>query len=235
MTDSSKMDAVLTYQLKFDEKTEFVYEFVNEKSLQLRQPVNAPQEDWMKLSHCQCENCPLTEETHPECPVARNIYVLLKDWSQIISHDKVGLTVTSEQRTVIAQTTAQKALSSLLGLIMATSDCPHTRFFRPMANFHLPLSSASETNFRVLSSFFLMQYFQSMDVDDFSFDLQKLNEIYENMHIVNVHIKNRLESAVIEDAALNAVVILDMFAISMPYYIEDELQKLRLLFSGDKK
>jgi len=229
----NKTEAVLSYHLKFDEGESFQYDFVNSESLHLQLPKDLPSEEWMKLDNFQCENCPLKPETHPECPVARNIYVLLKDWGKIISYDKVDLLVVTPQRNVSAHTTAQKALSSLLGLIMATSDCPHTQFFRPMANFHLPLSSSEETSYRALSSFFLMQFFQSRNEKDFSFDLEKFKDIYENMHTVNVHIKQRLESAVIEDAALNAVVILDLFAVSMPYYMDEELEKLRKLFGRD--
>ncbi|MDH5259335.1 MAG: hypothetical protein OEX07_15075 [Gammaproteobacteria bacterium] len=231
MTKTNENKIALKYQLKFDDGNCFEYEFIDEDKLTLKQAENPPLENWMKLSHHQCENCPLTEKSHPICPVANNLYGLLKDWEKVISYDKVDLIVTSRQRTISANTTAQKALSSLLGLIMATSDCPHTHFFRAMAKFHLPLASNEETSFRAISTFFMMQYFQASEEKSVNLNLENLRKIYDNMHTVNVHMKQRLENAVIEDAALNAVVILDLFAISMPYYLEDELEKLRDLFA----
>jgi len=230
MTDEIEQATTLNYKLKFNDGNTIEYDFVGDDILKLKLTSDIPDNAWIKLGHHQCENCPLTKDTHPNCPVAENLHVLLKDWGEIISYDDVELLVTSRQRNITAKTTAQKALSSLLGLIMATSDCPHTRFFRAMAKFHLPLSSNEETSFRALSTFFMMQYFQSHDSDCVNFNLDGLKTIYENMHTVNVHMKQRLEDAVIEDAALNAVVILDLFAISMPYYLEDELEKLKVLF-----
>ncbi|MDH3325317.1 MAG: hypothetical protein OEM38_01210 [Gammaproteobacteria bacterium] len=232
MKETAKSNTALQYQLKFSDGNTIEYEFIDEGMLKLKQPENLPIESWMKLSYHQCENCPLSEDTHPACPVAQNLSVLIKDWSQIISHDNVDLLVSSPQRNVTASTTAQQSLSSLLGLVMATSDCPHTQFFRPMAKFHLPLASSEETSFRAFSSFFLKTYFESPDPSNLKINLEELKAVYENMHTVNIHMKQRLESAVEEDAALNAVVRLDLFALNMPYFMDKELEKLRPLFTS---
>ena len=226
----AKEGTVLEYHLKFTDGKSIQYDFIGEELLKLKLPENPNNEEWMKLGFHQCENCPLNTNTHFNCPVAQNLSVMLNDWSQVVSYDEVELLVISKQRSTSAKTTAQKALSSILGLIMATSDCPHTRFFRAMAKFHLPLSSNEETSFRALSTYFMMQFFESEQTENMDFSLDGLKSIYENMHTVNIHMKQRLENAVIEDAALNAVVILDLFAISLPYYLDDELEKLRPLF-----
>ena len=44
----------------------------------------------------------------------------------LVSIDTVGVTVTQSERTIYAETTAQQAMSSVLGLIMATAGCPWT-------------------------------------------------------------------------------------------------------------
>ncbi len=61
------------------------------------------------------------------------------------------------QRRYQQDTSLPRALSSLFGLICALSDCPHTRFLRPMAHFHLPLSSDTETLVRTASLYSLQR------------------------------------------------------------------------------
>ena len=53
------------------------------------------------------------------------------------------------------ETSAQQAMSSVLGLIMATSGCPWTDRLRPMARFHLPFASEAETLYRSVGMFLL--------------------------------------------------------------------------------
>lgn len=57
----------------------------------------------------------------------------------------------------------QIGLYSLLGLVMATSGCPHLDFLRPLALHPLPFSSIHETVFRVSSSYLTEQYFREND------------------------------------------------------------------------
>jgi len=230
-TNSSK--SVLTYHLTLSDNRTLEYHFnQSEEGIRLVEADNLVPENWMALEHHQCSNCTLNKKEQPLCPIATNLSVLLKDWHDSISYDEVELNVVSKLRTTSATTTAQKALSSLLGLIMATSDCPRTQFFRPMAQFHLPLASSEETSFRAISTHLITQFFRKLDGQkNIEFDLQGLLDIYNNMHTVNVFLKKRLESAVEKDAALNAVVILDLFAITLPTYLDDELEKLKPLFS----
>ena len=75
--------------------------------------------------------------------------------------DQVRVTVESEERAVIATLSAQQALASLMGLIIASSGCPRTAVFRPMARFHLPFSSESETAYRVASMYLVAQHFKA--------------------------------------------------------------------------
>lgn len=226
-------EAALTYQFIFDDEAMFEYRFVSgDNGLKLDIAEDQPPENWMILEHMQCENCPLKQSTHRHCPVARNLSILVNDCQKVISFDNVALKVITKNRTTSANTTAQRAVSSLLGLIMATSDCPHTQFFRPMAQFHLPLSSPEETSFRAISTYLVTQFFRQREGLEASFNLDGLVEIYSNMHTVNISMKNRIESAVEKDAAMNAVILLDILAITFPNYLDDELEKLKPLFSN---
>ncbi len=232
MDTNSSESTGLTYRIQVDERNSFHYEFGQEAehlSYKLPQLTDTP--EWTKLENEQCSKCTLNKTEFPACPIARSLSSLLKDWNEMVSFTPVKLVVTTPQRTIHADTTAQKALSSLIGLIMATSDCPYTQFFRPMAQFHLPLASSEETSFRAISTYLLMQYFRHQAGEKVDFDLTGLAKIYENMHELNVQIKKRLDDAVEQDAALNAVTILDIFTITTTNFLEDELQNLKSLFS----
>ena len=84
---------------------------------------------------------------------------VIDGFADLVSYDKVRVTVESEERSVVATLSAQQALASLMGLIMASSGCPRTAVFRPMARFHLPFSSESETAYRVAAMYLLAQHF----------------------------------------------------------------------------
>ena len=137
----------------------------------------------------------------------------------------------TEQRHISQQTTAQLGLSSLIGLVIATSGCPHTVFFKPMARFHLSLANREETAYRVTSMYLLAQYFMKKEGKQADFSLQGLKQIYENVQQVNRAIAERLRAASEADSVLNAIVILDTYAQTIPCMIEDSLDIIRDLFS----
>ena len=87
---------------------------------------------WTDLKFNQCANCPLNAAEHPQCPAALQMASAIEPLKALVSFDTVGVTVTQAERTIYAETTAQQAMSSVLGLIMATAGCPWTDRFRPM-------------------------------------------------------------------------------------------------------
>ena len=186
--------------------------------------------DWAALTFHQCSNCPLNSLVSPYCPVALRIIKLMEGSSGLESYEKVRLEVVTPERTVSKDTTAQGGISSLLGLIVATSGCPHTGFFKPMARFHLPFSSEAETIYRASSMYLLAQYFIRKQGGEADFELEGLVEIYRNLQMVNTALAARLRAASEKDAAVNAVVLLDSFAKILPYTIADSLDEIRHLF-----
>jgi len=191
-------------------------------------PQTLPQ--WTELGQHQCPICPLKTSVEKQCPAAVNIAVVADHYGEIISHKTVNVCVMSPKRTVSSKTTVQRALSSLLGLLIAASDCPHTQFFRPMAHFHLPLASQEETIFRAISTYFLAKYFKGEKTSVFNLDA--LKEIYANMQTVNEHLVKRLQTAAGSDATKNAVVLLHLLSCIMPMSLEQSLDNLRPLFKG---
>jgi len=187
--------------------------------------------EWTRLGYCQCPHCPLQGDKHPYCPLATSIAGVVKRFENIISHDQIFLQVESGERVVSQKTTAQRALSSFMGVVMAISGCPHTAFFKPMARFHLPLASEEETIYRSTSMYLLAQYFRGREGGDTDFSLAGLDKIYRDIQVVNTAIVDRLRGASKADSSANAIIMLDMYARIMPYVIEDRLEDIRYLFA----
>jgi hypothetical protein len=186
--------------------------------------------DWTRIEFHQCPNCPLTPADRPHCPLALRLSPLMPLFEGLQSHNEVDVEAVTAERTVTGHTTAQRALSSVMGLIVATSGCPHTLFLKPMARFHLPLSSEEETVYRASSMYLLAQYFRCKQGEAADFELLGLKRTYDTLHRINVAMAERLRAVSSKDSAVNAVVLLDLFTKAMPYSIEESLEEIRYLF-----
>lgn len=186
---------------------------------------------WTKLDFHQCPNCPLTTDTHPHCPLAVNLVNIVERFEGLRSYSEIQVDVLMEERFICQDTTVQKGISSLMGLVMATSGCPHTAFFKPMARFHLPFASKEETIYRATSMYLLAQYFLKMEGQKADLELQGLAKIYHNMQIVNNSVTERLRAATRTDSTVNAVILLDIYAKTLPLIIEESLEDIRYLFT----
>jgi hypothetical protein len=187
---------------------------------------------WTKLDYHQCPNCPLVLDTHSHCPLSVSLVELVTRFERVLSYDIIQLKVITEERAIFQETTAQKGISSLMGLLMATSGCPITAFFRPMARFHLPLASDEETIYRATSMYLLAQYFIKKDNGTADFNMHGLKKHYENIDIVNSNIALRLRSVAKADSMINALVLLDMYAKGLSAFsIDDSLEEVRYLFA----
>jgi hypothetical protein len=184
---------------------------------------------WTELKFNQCANCPLNAAEHPHCPAALHMAPAIEPLKALVSFDKVGVTVTQAERTIYSETSAQQAMSSVLGLIMATAGCPWTDRFRPMARFHLPFASEAETVYRSLSMFLLAREMAGADAAP-GFAL--LRALYENLHMVNRGMSRRLGAATQTDPARNAMALLDAYTTLLPAALESSLAELKPLFDG---
>lgn len=192
------------------------------------QPVDRPA--WVRLEFHQCPNCPLSASEHPDCPLALGLVNIARRFDGIQSHDKIALQVVTEERTITQNTTAQRGISSLMGLIIATCGCPHAAFLRPMARFHLPLASPEETTYRATSMYFLAQYFRKREGLSAALSLDGLAKRYKEMERVNSAIAKRLRAATTTDSSVNAIVVLDVYAKTMEVVIEQSLKRIRHIF-----
>jgi hypothetical protein len=184
---------------------------------------------WTELKFSQCANCPLSTEQHTHCPSALHMAPAVESLKELVSFDAVGVTVTQAERTVHAETTAQQAMSSVLGLIMATSGCPWTDRLRPMARFHLPFASEAETVYRSVCMFLLARELVGAGQTP---GFTTLKDLYENLHVVNRDMSRRLGAATRTDPARNAMALLDSYTTLLPAAIESSLQELKPLFDA---
>jgi hypothetical protein len=188
---------------------------------------------WVNIDFCQCPNCPLPKEKYPHCPVAAHLFKLLELFESLMSYDEVHLDIVTPRRIYCRKTSAQKAISSLMGLVMAASGCPHTRFFRPMAvRFHLPFADGEETTYRASSMYLLAQYFHWKRGHEIDLELKGLKDIYMNIQVINKALVERLRAISDKDIAVNALVILDAFAKIVPLDIDESLEDIKYLFKS---
>jgi hypothetical protein len=149
-----------------------------------------------------------------------------------LPYEKAHLQVKLADRTISQDTTIQSAVGSLTGVIMAVSGCPHTAYFRPMARFHVPLASAEETIYRSVSMYLMAQYFLHKDGVPIDCELDGLTRIYENIHTVNASLAERFLAASKRDSSIDAVVQLDIYAMTFLGILDEPLEELRPLFTA---
>jgi len=169
-------------------------------------PENLP--EWTELGCEQCDNCPLSVDSTPHCPIAVNIVELVDFFGDAMSYEEVDVRISTDERSYVKHTTVSEALSSLLGVYMITSGCPIMDRLRPMA-------SSEETTFRAIAMYLVAQYFKHRRGETPDWDLKGLPDIYRELHTVNKQFADRIRRAVDSDAGPNAVACLLYFALTL--------------------
>lgn len=187
--------------------------------------------EWTRLDFNKCSNCPLDSLETFYCPLAARLMPLVDKMHDVISIDEIKVEVTLDERIITRDATAQEGISALMGIITATSGCPHTVFFKPMARFHLPFANTDETFYRAASMYMLGQYYRWQAGKSVDMDLTGIHTFYEQVAIVNKGIADRLRAERREDGSVNAIVLLDMFVKSMPMLLDETLAGLKPLFT----
>lgn len=190
-----------------------------------------PLPNWTLLTFSRCDNCPLDPHKQPVCPLAAQLSRLTPLSNKLISYDQVDVEVITLERTVSASVSAERGISSLMGLISAVSGCPHTAFFRPMARFHLPFATPEETLFRSAGSYLLSEYLRQRRGETPSYDLDGLQQVYDRLTSVNSATAERLRAAARTDSALNAIVQLDYYAQGMSFTLDENLDNLEKMLA----
>jgi hypothetical protein len=166
------------------------------------------------------------------CPCALSLAHVVERFRDHLSYTECLVRVRTPYRDYEKKTQLQVGLSSLMGLLMATSGCTVLEPLKPMARFHLPFSNVEETIFRATGMFLTAQWLRTSKGFKGHLDLSPLKEIYERIGRLNQDFSKRLAAASQEDAALNALVNLDCFASVFATIGPDEaLEHLSPIFS----
>ncbi len=197
-------------------------------TFRLLTPSIEPRPEWTELKFRQCANCPLKPAEHAHCPAALHMAPAVYSLEELVSYDRLGVTVQQSSRTIHAEVSAQRAMSSVLGLIMATSGCPWTDRLRPMARFHLPFATEAETLYRSVSMFLMARELNVVGEGGY----EALHTLYENLHVVNRDMSRRLGAATRTDPARNAMALLDVYAALLPMALESSLAEFAPLFDA---
>lgn len=216
----------ISYKFRFADGREEVFDMAfDAQSMDLIASDTPKPATWTSLNFCRCDHCPLDPAKHSVCPPANHLQPAVAALGKEFSYTEVELTVTTKERTIVANTTMSSAFSSLMGLIMATTGCPYTAFFKPMARFHLPLANEAETAYRAISSYMLKQLLDGGQCTD----LEGLETIYRDMEQVNFGFAQRLqESGQLKE--INSLVKLDIHAKNMSMFLQESLEDLTPLF-----
>lgn len=187
--------------------------------------------DWLKLSAFRCAHCTLPDDPRRVCPAIHALRPILSTFGNRISYEEVKLTVEMSGMTITAATTAQEGARSLIGLTLALSGCPTMRMLSPMARFHWPLASSEASVFRVFGTWLIGQRLRQQKGLVFDDDLSELRRLYREIHQVNDRLADRIRAATPEDAAVNGLFILDVFAHTVDWGIKSGLEQLAPVFS----
>lgn len=203
----------ITYIIDFHDGNQLTIPLnLSEKSLGLQRSSSAEPPEWAELDFEQCPNCPLDVYDHQWCPVAVNMSDILTVFNDYISYEMVDVTIHTHERNYTKHVALQDAISSLIGIIMATSGCPVLDHLRPMVRTHLPFSSSNESVYRVISMYLMGQYFRAKKGFSADWNLDKLVSLYEEIGKVNHAFSNRMFTQYEKDANINALVILKYVA-----------------------
>jgi hypothetical protein len=224
------------YQFDFEDGNhkEFRVDF-DSHSLKSQLPDGSQYPDWAQLEVNQCTNCPLVSDDYLYCPLAVNLVPIIYWSKDLKSFDEVDVTITSAERVVHAHTSLQRVMSSLLGLLMSSSACPKMKFLRPLARFHLPLATQEETIFRAVSSSLLRLLVENKKDKKIEDAISDLKKQYDELQEVNKFITERIRGAIEQDAAVNAIVLLDVLSKKVSYSIDDSLKQIHYLYDDNEE
>ena len=186
---------------------------------------------WTELTFNQCPNCPLDPKEFTHCPVAANLVELVHFFNDSVSYKEVDVCIETPERAYCKRTSIQTGVSSILGIYMPASGCPILAHLKPMVRFHLPFANIQETMYRAMSMYLVKQYLRKKKGHEPDWNMQGLIDLYEEIHEVNSAFHKRLSCLEGEDANVNALVILDVFADYINFSLdEDHLSKIDNLF-----
>lgn len=204
--------------------------WVNPRTLRSEPAVEPPYPEWTRIRSAACVGCEWAESEY--CPIAVRLIEPLAMFRDVVSYEPAMVEVETEQRYYRKNVDMQQGLSSLFGLLMATSGCPSMAIFRPMARYHLPFSSFEETFFRVSGTYLLRELLDEKQDINRNSVVEGLNRIYKQVARVNEGVMYMLRKSdgAMADSSANAVALLAAFSGLVPLTAENQLDEIERLF-----
>ena len=230
-----KIFNTFTYNFKFEDGKEISHQVVIYDDGHSRVDDLEELKQWeffTKLNNNKCENCPLKEKDTPHCPAALNLASVIDTFKEISTSENVKIEVESQTRGYTYEGVLTRGLHSLVGLVMASSQCPHMRFLRPMAMFHLPFADANETIIRSMSFHLLRNYLGNPELP---IDFAPLFERYGDVEKINAAMMERIRTFETNDTGMHAIVILDSFISIFGLKYDSNLEELKRIFEVESK
>ncbi|MCX7797234.1 MAG: hypothetical protein N2249_01245 [Melioribacter sp.] len=201
------------YTFVFKDGKEKKFEILLDRdTLNLIPTENCTIAEWARREQFKCANDLCNSMFEDYCPIAVNIDNIIKFFSDIDSYETVKIYAEVDERTYFKETSVQKGVSSLIGIIMPTSGCPILAKLKPLTRFHLPFASIEETEFRVISMYLFVQYMIMQRGGTPDWEMSKLKKIYEDILKINRTLSEKVATLENKDASINAIVALDNFA-----------------------
>ncbi|MGE6241122.1 DUF6901 family protein [Ectopseudomonas guguanensis] len=230
MVAELKRDALIHYEFRFADGRCWQHDVFLTALAEEEPATTIALPDWTGLSFHQCDHCPLKAHEVPRCPFAMALLRPVEMLTQRNSYEGVEVVVHWRGREIRQHTTLQRGLGSLLGVLGATSGCPHTRMMKAMAWFHLPFSTSDETLYRALGTYLLGQFLRAKRGQASDWSLQGLRDIYRNLRQVNLGMSRRLRAAAEDDSSVNGLILLDLLAADTLYALDQYEGELDLFF-----
>lgn len=219
------------YEINFENGNRYRREMVIDRiDGKLIEEESIPDElkEFALLDFCKCEHCPYSSNDFKYCPVFQNIANVISEFKNNDPHEIIEAKVFIENKTVVMKGELQVALTSLIGLLMASSECEYFDFLKPMVKTHQPFSSYEETLIRVVSLYFLDRFLRGHTLD---WDIKELKKEYQSLEKVNAGILARIKSirGGVE-VEREAVLILDSFIKNFSWEYELNLDDVKEFF-----
>lgn len=221
------------YKFVFEDGTEKIFKLnLDADKLELIHNNELEKPDWALHDNFACPlECHLKKESK-YCPIAINIHNIIKQFGSMPSFQKVKVYVETENRTYFKETSLQAGIGSLFGIIMPTSGCPTLGKLKPLVKYHLPFASIDETEFRVFSMYMLAQFLAMKKNIKADWEMKKLKQLYEDIQSINRNIAQRIADLEKLDASINSVIVLNNFADSVSFSLEENLSNFEKLFES---
>lgn len=227
---------ILTFRYRFrfpDGEERVVEAHLDFETLHLHETPREELPEWTALAFEKCPSCPLAEAPGARCPAAVAVLPAVEVFRDVKSYQGVTVTVEAPGRTYVKETTAQGGISSLLGLLMATSGCPVLARLRPMVETHLPFVTPEESSFRMIAAYLVGQLIRARHGLEPDWELSRLGPFFQELQAVNTAFCRRLNTLRAEDASVNAVVILNTLGNMVGFSLaEGDLERLDRLYAS---